>query len=202
MSTYPVQVSCTGCAVTQTIVNAAVTLRYAITDDEYAVAYRTEGWCPRCDSIQDVEDLPEENTLLEELERLGHKLAGSRFDRLKDRLGRPPSARRLAARRQSERVSRTLRWRRTRSSPARCLQCGSTEWQQLDWLSATGSGERDVSYTQQFRHACGGRLRRAEEQSYRVSVPRRRVVLTAEGQVIRIETDDDADEFADWFLLG
>jgi len=198
MSLAPKGVTCSGCGFSQQIVRAPVTLRYPLPDGGRATAYRSEGWCPRCESIQDVEELPDVQELQHSIADYERRVQGGRLDRIKDRLGRPPSNERELAHRELARLEDTLRWRRSRQSPPRCLGCGSADWQAVDWVSDEHGGHSNISHTELFRHTCGGRLRRVTEPNLRFHCRPTQIVLTPEGQVLRTEPDDGDDLLGDF----
>ena len=150
MSVPSGKIRCHGCDYEGVVQHRPVTLQYALPDGTSVQGYREFGWCNICDGIRDIESKLDKIALQSELQALAPRrglggifknavdraLGGGTDDRSEDR----------------ERLKGLLRVSQARSSPQRCLNCGSTSV-----LRLTFDDEGNCS---NFQHHCGGHLYR------------------------------------------
>ena len=93
-------------------------LDYEMSDGTLLHVHQTEAWCPDCDCILMAEHVQSIEELQSELDRLLNPDEEELF--FIQFIGTPIEDRIVEA-------ERRIQWRRSRTSPAKCLQCGSTQ---------------------------------------------------------------------------
>lgn len=196
MSAALARLTCTHCTFEQGLVDTQVKLRYEIGRTHYFDHLSTSAWCLACERIQDVEDIPTSDAFSAEIIKEKEIVGGSRFERLKDRIGLTISRKRHWANVRLHSLNLQLEWRLRRQSPPRCLSCGSTDIRFIDWSAIAVAGDlgpaRHVS--QKFEHSCGGKLVRSyrtEQGEIYLKLRARRYVLDPEGNVLRMEDEEN-----------
>lgn len=150
MSVPSGKIRCHGCDYEGVVQHRPVTLQYHLPDGTSVQGYREFGWCNICDGIRDIEAKLDPNALQSELQALAPQRGISGiFKSAVDRALGGGAETRIEDR---ERLKGLLRVAQTRSSPQRCLNCGSTSVRRLVF-------DNDGNCPN-FQHHCGGHLYR------------------------------------------
>lgn len=191
MSVPSGKIRCHGCDYEGVVQHRPVTLQYALPDGTSVQGYREFGWCNICDGIRDVESKLDKNALQSELQALAPQRGlGGIF---KSAVGRALGGGTDTRTQDRERLKGLLRVAQARSSPQRCLNCGSTSVLRLAF--------DDEGNCPNFQHHCGGHLYRlpgdpnAPRFSYRPEV----IPLDVDGNRLD-RTVDYGDEFFSYMV--
>ncbi len=144
-------VRCHGCDFHAVIERRPLTLRYVLPNGETVDGGRLSGWCSTCDGIRDVEAPLDADALGRQLDALS-KSSRSPWQRIAKLMTRDGDAGQTASQAEQQRISGLLRLAEVRTSPPRCLTCGST--------AVTFIRFNDPEASSTFVHSCGGRLYR------------------------------------------
>ena len=196
------QITCTSCSFSQSLVHCSVTVRYLLDADHHIDHHRASAWCPDCNRIEDVEDIPKPEAIDAELLAEEQIAQGTVVGRLKDKVGLPMSGERRRAHKRIMRLRLKKEWLRQRCSLPRCLSCGSTDIVNITWENdgSGGDAEPNRQMSRTFRHPCGGRLVLTYSSGMRFNVAPRRLVVDPEGTLLRIENEDGVSDEMEEFL--
>jgi hypothetical protein len=186
MSVLSGKIRCHGCDYEGIIQHRPITLQYALPDGTSVLSYRETGWCNTCDGIRDIEAKLDKNELQSQLQALIPQSGfGGMFKSAVDlALGRSGDM----WSEERERLQGLLRVAHTRSSPQRCLNCGSTSVVHLAF--------DDAGNCLNFKHHCGGHLYRlpSDPNAPRFSYKAEIIPLDVDGNRLD-KTIDYAKEF-------
>lgn len=188
MSINSARVVCTGCNYETSEVYRPIIIRYQTTNGLTVEASRTKGWCYKCESYADIENINreefQEKLISQKHERdqihhLQEELSRSLFSKLLSR------SKRRQLEFQLERLDESIRSLNKlieivsgRSSKARCLNCGSDKTALLTFNS-------ESRVAKDFQHACGGNLRLIHDwQGARFHFKVSTYILNEEGEFI------------------
>lgn len=159
---------------------------------------RDVGWCHGCDGFRPVEVVPDAAVLKERIDNTEKVLAALRRDREKIQATRwrrwilfiVPAPRKMTLElrdlnRGLRELQNTLRWRSQRLSPERCLDCGSTHVQHVDWgKSTTWRWEGLLRLALEHPH-CGGTMVVRHSGAWLAMAIESRRVYDPEGRFLR-----------------
>lgn len=171
MSSPDAIVRCTNCNFEQRWEHKPIILCYLLDDDRNVESHRVQAWCSSCEKMTSAEHLPSIEELAEEVRKHAHE---------------PGVLSTLLA---------ALTWRAARRRAPRCLSCGSSAVQPIEWrpIDAPKDPEFDcpVSVAAGFRHTCSGLLLRRYDRSMYTEWATTRILLSTEGDVLAEEDVDD-----------
>lgn len=149
MSLSATTIRCHGCDFKEHIAHSPLTLLYVFPDGISVKSYRVSGWCSQCKGIRDIETALVPSLLKAEIASLQpkRKTLGSM---LVSAIGRAFGDGEDDNSKELSRLALLLRIAESRSSPPRCLECGSSNAVELSF-------DQERTSTN-FVHVCGGRL--------------------------------------------
>ncbi len=139
MSSPPIVINCNGCSFTGYSYIRPIILKCRVGDEVVTYDHST-AWCNQCDKISIVERIPTLEELYSEYDRLLSQIPDTNrnarwsLDRIKE-------------------LKKRITWRKARTAPPHCLNCGSADITHVDYEEANG-----VFISKAFRHKCGGAL--------------------------------------------